>query len=80
MAFRIAHAFDIKLVEIDLAENAAVQRFMRGRGALTYDGSQGRSLPGRVVCFGLKSKRMTREHLVVGISRATALEFFACAP
>ena len=64
-------------IEIPLG---STQKYFRGRGALTYDGAQGRTLPGRVVCFGLRSKRMTREHLVVGISRATGLEFFACAP
>ena len=49
-------------IEISLK---SLQRFFRGRGAITYWCSQGRTLQGRVVCRGMKSDRMTQKLIEV---------------
>ena len=58
----------------------SLQKLFRGRGAITYWCSQGRTLQGRVVCWGMKNPRITERLIEVGLSRATSIELVRVAP
>ena len=75
----------LTLVDDDVGGNIEIplkslQRLFRGRGAITYWCSQGRTLQGRVVCWGMKNPRITERLIEVGLSRATSIRLVRVAP
>ena len=66
-----------KVIEFDPAR---CQEYFRLGHAMVYQVAQGRTLPGTVCLWEVGSPHLSAKHLLVGLSRATAVKLVSIAP